>query len=96
MAIAHTFQPYQRQIALDALGHGRGIDAMHLERVGDVLCGAQVRKQGESLEHHADGSTVRGEVRHRLAIDKNGAVRGRNEAGDHAQQRRLTAAARPQ
>ena len=52
-----------------------------------------VGKQRVGLEHHADRALVGAQMRDVLAVDANFACGRRLEAGDHAQSRRLAAAA---
>jgi len=46
------------------------------------------------LEHHVDRPAVGQDIAHRLAADAHVAFIRRDEAGDHAQQRRLAAPGR--
>jgi hypothetical protein len=68
----------------------------HLEAVGNVLGHGHVGEHGIGLEHHVHRPAVRLDIEHVLAVDQDRAVAGRLEAGDHAQQRRLAAARRPE
>jgi hypothetical protein len=55
-----------------------------------------MREDREALEHHADGALVRRHGGDRPAVDIDLAGARLDEAGDHAEDRRLARAARPQ
>ena len=55
-----------------------------------------MRKHGVGLEHHIHGAAVRRDFAHVLAVDIDVALGRHFEAGEHAQQRRLAAAGRPE
>src|SRR5204862_5063091 len=63
---------------------------------GDVFTHAQMREEGVALEDSVGGPLVRGQPGHVLALDQDAAGGRLLEAGDHAQRRRLSAAARPE
>ena len=79
---------------LDALAAARAVPAQHLERQPDVL-----RHRAPVEEHGVleDDPVVAVEPRLRrgLAVDGDDAARRRHQVADHAQQRRLAAAGRP-
>ncbi|GCC48793.1 hypothetical protein chiPu_0033139, partial [Chiloscyllium punctatum] len=55
-----------------------------------------MRKQRVVLEHHVDGALVRQHLGDVAAAEQDAALIRRLEAGEHAQQRGLAAAARPE
>ena len=65
-----------------------------LEPERDVVEDRHVLERGVVLEHEADAAVLRAQPRGVLARDQHHAVVRALEAGDHAQQRRLAAAAR--
>ncbi|MNT10347.1 hypothetical protein D3C72_1451730 [compost metagenome] len=73
-----------------ALGLGH---LVHFQPEGHVLGHRHVRKQRIALEHHAGVALVNRQPGHVGVADKDAAGRGGDEAGDHAQGRRLAAAA---
>jgi hypothetical protein len=82
-----------------ALQHGvaasRAFGAIHAaagQPEGHVLAHGHHGKQGQLLEYHVDGPTIRRDVLHAATADDDGAAIRRNEAGNHAQQGGLTAA----
>ena len=62
---------------------------------GDVVVHLEVRVERIVLEHHRDVPVARGHVVHDLVADRDGALRDRLEAGEHAQRGRLPAPRRP-
>ena len=62
------------------------------QAVTHVVAHRHHREQRQVLEHHVHRAAVRGHAVHRPATDADVAAVRRNEAGDHAQQRRLAAA----
>ena len=68
--------------------------ALDLEPEGDVVVDGHVRKQGVLLEDHVHRAAVRGHGRDVAPLEHDAALVGHLEAGDHAQRRRLPAAAR--
>src|SRR3546814_695381 len=81
---------------LDLVGHAP-LDlgprhAILLEAEGDVLLDVHVREERVGLEHHVHGPLVGRHAGHVLALQQDGALAGRLEAGQHAQQRGLAAA----
>ena len=63
---------------------------------GDVLAHREVREEGVALEDRVDLAAVRRQRGDVLAVQEDAPGVGRLEAGQHAQQRRLAAAARPE
>src|ERR1039458_5291993 len=63
---------------------------------GDVLADRHHRNRRQRLHHHIDRPTVRCHAVHAAPTDLDSAAVRHREAGDHAQQRRLAAARRPQ
>src|SRR5580700_11410680 len=93
MALAETFESDQPKSVLRlgaALGFG---DRAQGEREFDVLFRGQPGKQAGFLEHHADAIGI-GLV-DRRAVDEDGSRGLPQQSGEHHQQRRLSAAARP-
>ena len=76
----------------DLLGRALG----DLQAEGDVLGDGQIGEERVGLEHHADVALVGAEHGDVAAVDPDLAGARRFEAGDHAQRRRLAAAARPE
>ena len=72
----------------------RHAGALQAER--DVVAHGEMRKQRVVLEHHVDRPLVRRHLRDVLAVEQDAALIRRLEAGQHAQQRGLAAAARAQ
>ena len=68
----------------------------HLQRKGDVLGDAHMRKQGIVLEHDADVAPVRRHARDRPAVEQDLPRRRGLEPGQHHQGGRLAGAGRPQ
>ena len=62
----------------------------------DVARDRQMRKQRVALEHHVDRPPVRRHGGDVVAVEQDAARRRRLEAGEHAQQRGLAAARRPE
>jgi len=81
---------YNAQGALVALD---GRHAARFKRRFDVLDNRQPRKERETLKH--DGH-IRSFAAHRLPVPVDGAGAGRRKTGQHAEQRRLSAAGGPQ
>ena len=83
---------------LEQLGDARADLALRAaadaEPEGDVVPDRHVRERGVVLEDEADAALLRRERRRLLAGDEHVAGVGHLEPGDHAQQRRLAAAAR--
>ena len=69
-------------------------EAAHLQRKGDILADRHVREERVVLEHDADVAAVRRHAVDALAVERDGAVRRRLEAGEHHQRRRLAGARR--
>ena len=67
---------------------------LELEPEGDVLGDRHVREQPVGLEHHVDVALGGRHPGHVLALQQDPAARRLDEARDHAQRRRLAAAAR--
>ena len=72
------------------------LDAARLKAIGNVLLNRQMRKNGVVLEHHADIAFMRWHVIDAFVAKIEVAALDGVEAGDHAQQRRLSAAGRAQ
>ena len=70
--------------------------ARHLQPIGDIVRDRHMRKHGIGLEHHVGRALVGRRQRHVLAADDDLAPGRRLEARDHAQQRGLAAARRPE
>jgi hypothetical protein len=68
---------------------------LQAQREADVLRHRHVRIKGIGLEHHGDAALVRRHVVDALAVEDQIAVVDALKAGDHAQQRRFSAAGRP-
>ena len=90
-------------IELDQRDHlgdaGVDVGARHagaLQPERDVVAHVEMRKQRVVLEHHVDGPLMRQHLRDVLAAEQDAALVRRLEAGEHAQQRGLAAAARAQ
>jgi hypothetical protein len=66
------------------------------EPIRHVLGHAHVREHRVRLEHHVDRPAVRRHLRHVLAIDHDAARARPLEPGEHAEQRGLAAARRPE
>src|SRR5262249_10247634 len=66
------------------------------QAVADVPLHAHMREHGVGLEHHVDRPLVGIDALHHLAVDDDLAVARSLEAGEHAQQRGLAAARRPE
>jgi len=66
---------------------------VHFQTKRDILGNRHVRKQGIALEYHARIAFVRWYPGHILAADLDGTGSRFDEAGHHAQRRRLAAAA---
>ena len=75
---------------------GGEVGAADAQGVGDVVLDAEVGKQRQRLEHHAEIAPVRGAVGDVLAVEQDAAGARRLQPGDQAQQRRLAAARRPE
>ncbi len=69
-------------------------DALHLEPEGDVVVDRHVREEGVLLEDHVDRPSVGRDRRDVVPLQDDTPHVGLLEAGDHAQRRRLAAAAR--
>ena len=91
MAELHEVERFLHPRVPLRLGH-----AVDLEPVGDVVCHRHMREHGVGLEHHVHGAAVRRNFAHVLAVDIDVALGRHFEAGEHAQQRRLAAARRPE
>ena len=63
----------------------RGSHFPHLQRKGEVLPNAHMRKQGVILEHHADAALVRGQGVDGLASEKDFAMGDGLKTGQHQQ-----------
>jgi hypothetical protein len=77
----------------------RDLRRRHVARaqaVSDVAADGQIRKDRVVLEHHAGVAPVRGQRVDALAAEADGARLNVAKARDHAQQRRLAAARRPE
>ena len=68
-------------------------DALHLEPERDVVVDRHVGEQRVLLEDHVHGASVRQHVRDVVAVQQHAAGVGALEARDHAERRRLPAAA---
>ena len=92
-AVRELLELHPRQ-HLRGLGAALGLtDAAHLEIEGDVVEHAQMREQRIALEHHRRAALDRRHADDHLAADPDLARGRRFVAGDHAQDRRLAAAA---
>jgi hypothetical protein len=87
-------QPEQLRGLRDPLADLGLLDALALERVGDVVEHAHVRVERVVLEHHRDVALLRRELVHDVVADAQLAARDVLQAGDHPQRRRLAAAGR--
>ena len=67
------------------------VDALHLEREGDVVDAGEVRKERIALEHHRCAAPGRRQVGDVVIADQDVAVSRAFVAGDHAQRRSLAA-----
>ncbi len=74
----------------------RQAGAAHLQGEGHVVEHAAVREQRVALEHHGGAALHLRHADHRLPADADVAAGRLLVAGDHAQDRRLAAATRPQ
>ena len=79
----------------DAAIHFRARDAGEFQAERHVLAHVHVRIERVGLEHHRDFALGRGERVDQPTADVDVARRRRVEPGDHAQQRRFSAARRP-
>ena len=94
LSLLHALELDQRHHLGDAridLG-ARHASAFQAER--DIVAHRQMRKQRVVLEHHVDGTLMRQDLRDVAASEQDTAFVRRLEAGEHAQQRGLAAAAR--
>ena len=87
-------EPHEPQGLLGARGDLVLRQPAHLETEGDVLGDAHVREKRVALEHHAGVAPPRPQVGDVDAADAGRAAARLDEAGDHAQGRRLAAAGR--
>ncbi len=93
IALGELRQLDHRQHLVDPrLDRGRRF-SRDLEAEADVLGDRHVGEQRVGLEHHADRAPVGAQVGDVPAVDADRPFRRRLEAGDHAQRRRLAAAA---
>ena len=96
LAPLEAFEPHERQ----HLGNARGDlllrQAVLLQPEGDIARDGEMRKQRVALEHHVDRPPVRRHAGQILAVEQDAARVRRLEAGEHAQQRGLAAAGRPE
>ncbi len=83
----HEIEHLPDPVAALGLGHG-----LVLEAIADILLHAHMREERVGLEHHVHRPVIGRHVRHVLTVDEDLAARGRLEAREHAQQRRLAAA----
>ena len=86
----------QRRYLADAGSNGRPVQPPGAQAVVDIVGHRHVREQGIALEHHGDVAAMRRDIVQRDTPQADGAIVDRFEARDHVQQRRLSAAARPQ
>ncbi len=96
LLFALPFQRNQRQKLLCPLPAFRLADAARLKPEGDILPNGHQRKQRKALEDQRGRALVGAEPRHILLADENAACGRLQEAGNHAQDRRLAAAGRTQ
>jgi hypothetical protein len=86
----------QRQHLVDTrLDLGRRF-ARDLEAEGDVALDGHIGKERIGLKHHADRAAAGAEMSDVATVDANRSFGRRLEPGDHAQGRRLAAAAGPE
>jgi hypothetical protein len=95
-ALGEAAELHEFQHGGDALGDFHLRHAVLFQTEGYILLDVHVRKQRVGLEHHVHGPLVRRHARHVLAVYENAAGARGFEAAEHAQQRGLTAAGRPQ
>ena len=94
----------QRDDALEFLGVFLGLarPAAHAPAIVEVLPHAEMREQPALLEYVADAASMRrhvdaaGSVEQHRPVDGDGAAIGREQAGDHIHDRRLSRARRPE
>src|SRR5215211_3445101 len=96
LAVAIAFKPYERERLVNGLGplvsrQAEPVPEPEVNVGGDRL----VREKGVVLEDQPDIPLVGRGSAHICAADRDRARGGRLETGNHAQERRLTAAARP-
>ena len=72
------------------------VDALHLQRKGDIVAHAQMREQRIALEHHRGAAPGRGQGGNIAAIQQDGTFGHAFMAGDHPQRGGLAAARRAQ
>ncbi len=94
LALQELREPEELGDLVDASADVRLRHPPHLQAVAEVLANAHVRVQGVALEDHGDVAVSRREVGHVAAADPDLARRHLLEAGDGAEERRLTAARR--
>ena len=87
-----ALEPHEPQGLVDARGDLGLRQLAHLEAEGDVLGDRHVREQRVALEHHAGIAPPRRQVRDVAPAEADRAAGRLDEAGDHAQRRRLAAA----
>ena len=93
---ANSFMRTRASIVERALAPLGLADAAHFEVEGDVVGAAQMREQRIALEHHRRPALHRRRTHHVLAVDQHCTFGRRLVPRDHAQDRRLAAARRPQ
>ena len=81
---------------VDFLLHLTLRDLAELQAVLDILTHRQMRENRIALEHHADVALVRRDVVDDLVVEADLAALDGVESGNHAQERRLSTARRPQ
>jgi len=91
-----SLQRDQRDRVGDLFGNFRIRAFLHAQAKGNVVAHGQVRKKRVALEDLVHIAPVGREVGHIFAPEQNGARLRRFEARDHAQERCLPAAGRPQ
>ena len=94
-ALEQLREPEQLGDLVDAASDLRLLRPADLQAVAEVVADAHVRVERVRLEDHRDVAVPRREVGDVAAADLDRALGDLLEAGDHAQQRRLPAARRP-
>ena len=94
-AVEEVLEPEHGRHLVDALPDLALRHLAHLEPEAEVLAHRHVRVQGVVLEHHRDVAIARGGVSDVVFAEQDDAVGHLLEPGDHAQERRLAAARRP-
>ena len=94
LAVEQLAQVEEARRLVDALVDRALRKFAQLERKRDVLAHRHLRIERVVLEHHRDVAVARRDIVDDLAVDRDRAAADRFQPGDHAQQRRLSAAGR--